>query len=80
MFEEKDRGIQTHQSILFLLDWLTKTYTNVPLTYQRSYFGNIAYNAKLRWTDQFLIMIYEINQQNTNFKTEICEKFIFYRN
>ena len=67
MFEEKDRSTQTHQNILFLLVWLAKNYANAPLTYQRSHFGNIAYNAKSLKTDRSLIMIYGMNQQNTDF-------------
>ena len=42
--------------------------------------GNIAHNAKLLKTDRSLIMIYGMNQQNWNFKTDICKKCIFYRN
>ena len=67
MFQEKDRSTQDHQSILFLLVWLAKIYTNAPLTYQRCHFGNIACNAKLLKTDRCLIMIYGMNQQNTDF-------------
>ena len=61
------RSTQNHQSILFLLVWLAKIYANAPLTYQRSHFGNIACNAKLLNTDRSLIMIYGMNQQNTDF-------------
>ena len=39
--EETYRSRKTHQRILFLLFWSSKIYKNVPLTYQRSHFGNI---------------------------------------
>ena len=39
--EETYRSRKTHQRVLFLLFWSSKIYKNVPLTYQRSHFGNI---------------------------------------
>ena len=38
---ETYRRRKTHERILFLLFWSSKIYKNVPLTYQRSHFGNI---------------------------------------
>ena len=67
IFEETDRSTQTHQSILLLLVWVAKIYTNSPLIYQDSHFENIAYNTKLLQTDQSLLMIFGMNQQNTDF-------------
>ena len=64
---KKKESKQTYESILFLLVWLATINTNAPLTYQRSHFGNIAYNAKLLKTDRSLIMIYGMNQLNADF-------------
>ena len=69
MFEVKYWSMQTHQNVLFVLFLLSnsinlyKCHFNLPI----SHFQNIAYKAKLLKIVWLLIMIYRMNQQNTDF-------------